>query len=79
MIALSLAWAIAIYLALFLGAIAVVWVVYSFDQRRREARLVRRRVRCHICMCEFEDPAATALVRCPVCDSLNERTGVERI
>ena len=73
MIRVSLTTLIFIYLAVFLTAIFVVWIVRNARRIRREKNVLRYRLRCTICACEFEDQTDSLLPRCPRCGSLNER------
>jgi rubrerythrin len=70
---------VAIYLLLFLAAVFLLWIFEEWNQRRRERRALRYRLRCAICAFEFEDRSAALLPRCPRCGSLNERFKLERI
>jgi predicted Zn-ribbon and HTH transcriptional regulator len=62
-----------VYLATSLGGVLISWLLHTWRKRRREAAVLRHRLRCTICSLEFEDRTSTLLPRCPRCGSLNER------
>jgi hypothetical protein len=74
MIPITLSWFVFIYLALFLAAVLILWIGYEILRKRHANSIARVRVFCRICGSRYTDGTSGDLMRCPVCDSLNERS-----
>ena len=61
------------YLAGFLAVVAVLWLFEERRRRRRARGLLQFQIRCAICGLEFEDRSAVPLATCPRCGRPNER------
>ena len=74
MISISFPFFVAIYLALFLAGVLILWLGYEWIRRRQENRAARTRVFCRICASRYTDTSSADLIDCPVCGSRNERS-----
>jgi len=74
MISISFPWFVAIYLALFLAGVLVLWLGYEWMRRRQANQAARTRVFCRICGSRYTDTSSADLLDCPVCGSRNERS-----
>jgi len=75
MIPITLSWFVCVYLALFLAAVLILWIGYEILRNRHANIISRNRVFCRICGSRYTDGSTNDLLRCPVCESLNERKG----
>ncbi len=75
MIPITLSWFVCVYLALFLAAVLILWIGYEILRKRHANTISRNRVFCRICGSRYTDGSTNDLLRCPVCESLNERKG----
>lgn len=73
MIQTTLSELIVIYLLTLLVATFGVWLLRDTLRRLREKRGTRDHFVCRICGVSFTSRGKELLVRCPECDSLNER------
>ena len=73
MISISFPWFVAIYLALFLAGVLILWLGYEWMRRRQADQVARTRVFCRICGSRYTDTSPAELIDCPVCGSRNER------
>ena len=73
MISISFPWFVAIYLALFLAGVLILWLGYEWMRRRQADQVARTRVFCRICSSRYTDTSSEELIDCPVCGSRNER------
>ena len=74
MIPITLSWFVCFYLGLFLAAVSILWIGYEILRKRHANSISRVRVFCRICGSRYTDGTSGDLMRCPVCDSLNERS-----
>lgn len=74
MISISFPWFVAIYLALFLAGVFILWLGYEWMRRSQAYRDARTRVFCRICGSRYKDTSSSVLLDCPVCGSRNERS-----
>jgi len=75
MIPITLSWFVCVYLALFLAGVLILWIGYEIIRKRHANISARGRIFCRICGSRYTDQSRADLLRCPVCDSLNERSG----
>ncbi len=75
MIPITLSWFVCVYLALFLAAVLILWIGYEILRKRHANTISRNHVFCRICGSRYTDGSTNDLLRCPVCESLNERKG----
>jgi len=73
MISISFPWFVAIYLALFLAGVLLLWLCYEWIRLRQEQRTARNRFFCRICGSRYKDTSSVDLADCPVCGNRNER------
>jgi ribosomal protein L37AE/L43A len=73
MIPTSLSDLIVIYLLMLLAATFGMWLLRDTFRRMREKRSSRDHFVCRICGVSFVSRGKESLVRCPECESLNER------
>jgi hypothetical protein len=78
MIPITLSWFVCVYLALFLAGVLILWIGYEIIRKRHANSIFRNRVFCRICGSRYIDGSSDRLLRCPVCESLNERTASGR-
>lgn len=78
MIPITLSWFVCVYLALFLAGVLILWIGYEIIRKRHANIISRNRVFCRICSSRYTDGSSADLLRCPVCDSLNERSASGR-
>lgn len=78
MISITLSWFVCFYLALFLAGVLILWIGYEIVRKRHADILSRNRIFCRICGSRYNDMSTSDILRCPVCDSLNERTASGR-
>jgi hypothetical protein len=78
MIPITLSWFVCVYLALFLAGVLILWIGYEIIRKRHANIISRSRVFCRICGSRYTDESIADLLRCPVCDSLNERSASGR-
>jgi rRNA maturation endonuclease Nob1 len=74
MIPVSFPWFVAVYLALFLAGVLILWLGYEMMRRRQANHSARTRVFCRICGSRYTDTSSADLLECPVCGSRNERS-----
>ena len=74
MIPVSFPWFVALYLALFLAGVLVLWLGYEWIRRRLAKEAARTRIFCRICGSRYTDASSKDLLDCPVCGSRNERS-----
>lgn len=74
MIPISFPKFVAIYLALFLAGVLILWFGYEMMRRREARRASRTRVFCRICGTRYTDSSSEDLLDCPVCGSRNKRS-----
>jgi rRNA maturation endonuclease Nob1 len=74
MIPVSFPWFVAVYLALFLAGVLILWLGYEMMRRRQANQAARTRVFCRICGSRYTDTSSADLLECPVCGSRNERS-----
>ncbi|MDA0811481.1 MAG: hypothetical protein O3C21_03675 [Verrucomicrobia bacterium] len=79
MIQTSLSQLIVIYLLLLLVGTFSVWLLRDTLRRLREKRNSRYHFVCRICGVSFVSRDKESLVRCPACQSLNERSDCREI
>lgn len=79
MIQTSLAELILYYLFILLGIIFTVWIFGDWARRKRERRLRDYQFVCNICGIDFVDKSGETLVKCPTCNSLNEKQSLREI
>jgi hypothetical protein len=73
MISISFPWFVAIYLALFLVGVLILWLGYEWMRRCQDKRAAHTRIFCRICGSRYTDTSSADLIDCPVCGSRNER------
>lgn len=79
MIPITLSWFVFLDLALFLAGILILWIGYEMLRKRHSCAMNRDRVYCRICGSRYTDATSNALLSCPSCGSLNERSVPEKI
>ena len=79
MIQTSLSQLIVIYLLTLLVGTFGVWLLRDTLRRLREKRSSRNHFVCRICGVSFVSRGKEPLVKCPACESLNERSECREI
>ncbi|MEZ5323775.1 MAG: hypothetical protein R3F19_01720 [Verrucomicrobiales bacterium] len=79
MIQTSLSQLIVIYLLMLLVGTFGVWLLRDTLRRLREKRNSRNHFVCRICGVSFVCRDKQSLVKCPACESLNERSDCREI
>lgn len=74
MISISFPLFVAIYLAMFLAGVLILWLGYEWVRRRQAKRTARNHVFCRICGSRYTDKSFLDVLDCPVCGSWNERS-----
>lgn len=74
MISISFPLFVAIYLAMFLAGVLILWLGYEWVRRHQAKRTARTHVFCRICGSRYTDKSSLDVLDCPVCGSRNERS-----
>ena len=74
MISISFPLFVAIYLAMFLAGVLILWLGYEWVRRCQAKRTARNHVFCRICGSRYTDKSTFDVLDCPVCGSRNERS-----